>query len=39
MSADLILRARGLRKRYGDVVDVDNVDIDIQPGEIVGLVR
>lgn len=37
MSADLILRARGLRKGYGDVVAVDNVDLDIQPGEIVGL--
>ena len=31
------LTARGLNKRFGGVTAVDNVDLDIEPGEIVGL--
>jgi branched-chain amino acid transport system ATP-binding protein len=31
------LTARGLNKRFGGVTAVDDVDLDIQPGEIVGL--
>ena len=31
------LRARGLRKRYDDLVVVDGVDLDIAPGECYGL--
>ncbi len=31
------LCARGLNKRFGGVTAVDDVDLDIEPGEIVGL--
>ncbi len=31
------LTARGLNKRFGGVTAVDDVDLDIEPGEIVGL--
>jgi ABC-type branched-subunit amino acid transport system ATPase component len=31
------LTARGLRKTFGGVTAVDDVDLDIEPGEIVGL--
>jgi ABC-type branched-subunit amino acid transport system ATPase component len=31
------LTARGLRKTFGGVTAVDEVDLDIEPGEIVGL--
>jgi len=31
------LQARGLCKRFGGVTAVDEVDLDIEPGEIVGL--
>jgi branched-chain amino acid transport system ATP-binding protein len=31
------LTARGLHKRFGGVTAVDDVDLDIEPGEIVGL--
>jgi len=31
------LRARGLNKRFGGVTAVDDVNLDIRPGEIVGL--
>jgi branched-chain amino acid transport system ATP-binding protein len=31
------LSARGLRKSFGGVTAVDDVDLDIRPGEIVGL--
>ncbi|HET9769363.1 MAG TPA: ATP-binding cassette domain-containing protein [Acidimicrobiia bacterium] len=31
------LSARGLRKTFGGVTAVDDVDLDIRPGEIVGL--
>jgi ABC-type branched-subunit amino acid transport system ATPase component/branched-subunit amino acid ABC-type transport system permease component len=33
-----VLEVRGLTVRYGGVVAVDNVDIDIRPGEVVGLI-
>jgi len=33
-----VVQARGLSKRYGSTVALDNVDLDIQPGRIVGLV-
>ena len=31
------LRVRGLRKTYKDVVAVDGIDLDVQPGECFGL--
>ncbi|MGH9011074.1 MAG: ATP-binding cassette domain-containing protein [Acidimicrobiia bacterium] len=31
------LTAQGLNKRFGGVIAVDDVDLDIEPGEIVGL--
>jgi ABC-2 type transport system ATP-binding protein len=34
---DLILKASGLRKRYGRVVAVDGVDLELRAGERVGL--
>ena len=33
-----VVQARGLSKRYGTTVALDHVDLDIQPGRIVGLV-
>jgi ABC-2 type transport system ATP-binding protein len=33
-----VIKATGLSKRYGTTVALDNVDLDIQPGRIVGLV-
>ena len=33
-----VVQARGLSKRYGNTVALDHVDLDIQPGRIVGLV-
>jgi ABC-2 type transport system ATP-binding protein len=33
-----IIRARGLRKDFGDTHALDGVDMDIQPGRIVGLI-
>jgi ABC-2 type transport system ATP-binding protein len=32
-----VLRVRGLKKRYGDVVALDGVDLDIAEGQITGL--
>jgi lipooligosaccharide transport system ATP-binding protein len=32
-----VLRARSLRKRYGDVDVVDGLDLDVEPGECFGL--
>ena len=32
-----VLSARGLTRRFGDVVAVDGVDLDIAPGTVVGL--
>lgn len=34
---ETIVRARGLTKRYGDVVAVDGIDFDVVPGESFGL--
>ena len=33
-----ILKARGLLKRYGNVVALDNTDFDLYPGEILGVI-
>ena len=33
-----VVQAKGLSKRYGTTVALDNVNLDIQPGRIVGLV-
>jgi len=37
LSAPLALSVRGLRKRYGDVVAVDGLDLEIRRGECFGL--
>jgi ABC-2 type transport system ATP-binding protein len=34
---DTAVRARGLRKRYGDVTAVAGIDLDIRPGEVFAL--
>jgi ABC-2 type transport system ATP-binding protein len=36
-TAVVALRVRGLRKSYGEILAVDDVSFDVQPGEIVGL--
>ncbi|HST27184.1 MAG TPA: ABC transporter ATP-binding protein [Rudaea sp.] len=33
-----VVQAKGLSKRYGNTVALDNVNLDIEPGRIVGLV-
>lgn len=33
-----ILSARGLSKRYGHVVALNNADFDLYPGEILGVI-
>jgi ABC-2 type transport system ATP-binding protein len=33
-----VVQAKGLSKRYGNTIALDNVNLDIQPGRIVGLV-
>lgn len=33
-----ILQARGMRKRFGGLVAVDGVDMDVQKGELLGLI-
>ncbi|HEX5056595.1 MAG TPA: ABC transporter ATP-binding protein [Gammaproteobacteria bacterium] len=33
-----LIKARGLRKYYGTTAALDNVDFDIEPGQIVGLI-
>lgn len=33
-----LLRITGLKKRFGGVVAVDGIDLDVMPGEIVGLI-
>src|SRR5262245_37231481 len=33
-----ILVARGISKRYGKIMAVDNVDVTVYPGEILGIV-
>ncbi len=32
-----VIRARGLTKRYGDVLAVDHLNLDVRPGEVFGL--
>ncbi|MFJ9625187.1 ABC transporter ATP-binding protein [Streptomyces sp. NPDC101181] len=34
---ELVVNVRGLRKRYGDLVALDGLDLDIRPGEVCGL--
>lgn len=38
MSTQPILSARGLFKRYGNVVALNNADFDLYPGEILGVI-
>ena len=38
VSAEPLLRVRGLRKRFGGLLAVDGVDFDVGAGEIVGLI-
>ena len=38
MSTEPILQARGLVKRYGRVIALDNADFDLYPGEILGVI-
>jgi ABC-2 type transport system ATP-binding protein len=37
MADDVVIRANGLTKRYGDAVAVDHIDFDVRAGEIVGI--
>jgi putative spermidine/putrescine transport system ATP-binding protein len=37
MSADIAIRLRGLTRRFGDVVAVDGVDLDVRDGEFLTL--
>jgi ABC-2 type transport system ATP-binding protein len=36
-TSDVVIRARGLTKVYGDLVAVDQLDLDVRAGEIFGL--
>jgi fructose transport system ATP-binding protein len=38
MSQEPILQARGLTKKYGTVVALNNADFDLYPGEILGVI-
>jgi fructose transport system ATP-binding protein len=38
MSTQPILQAKGLNKRYGRVVALDNADFDLRPGEILAVI-
>jgi ABC-2 type transport system ATP-binding protein len=33
---DVVLRTRGLTKRFGDLVAVDNLDLEVRTGEVLG---
>ena len=33
-----ILKARGLMKRYGNVVALNSADFDLYPGEVLGVI-
>lgn len=36
MSADLVIEARGLKRRFGKLTAVDGVDLDVHRGEVFG---
>ena len=38
MKAEPVLQARGLNKRYGRVVALDNADFDLMPDEILAVI-
>ncbi|MEQ9642877.1 MAG: phosphonate C-P lyase system protein PhnK [Alphaproteobacteria bacterium] len=38
MSDDVLLRVRGLSKRYGQAIGCEDVDFDLYPGEVLGIV-
>ncbi len=38
METSLAVRAGGITKRFGDVVALDGIDLDVAPGRIHGLV-
>jgi polar amino acid transport system ATP-binding protein len=38
MSAEPVISARGVRKNFGDVVALDGIDLDVNPGEVVCLI-
>ena len=33
-----VVRAQALRKQYGELVAVDGIDLEVNPGEIFGLI-
>src|SRR5436853_4904155 len=37
MAGEVVIRAQGLTKRYGDAVAVDHIDLEVAAGEIVGI--
>jgi ABC-2 type transport system ATP-binding protein len=37
MAGEVVIRAEGLTKRYGDTVAVDHIDLEVCAGEIVGI--
>jgi ABC-2 type transport system ATP-binding protein len=37
MAGDVVIRTRGLTKRYGGTIAVDHIDLDVTAGEIVGI--
>ena len=37
MAGGVVIRAEGLTKRYGNVVAVDHIDLEVGAGEIVGI--
>src|SRR5881392_1631123 len=37
MTEDAVISAQGLTKRYGDAIAVDHIDLEVQAGEILGI--
>ena len=37
-AADAVLRVRGVSKWFGDVCVLDRIDLQLRPGEVVGLI-
>lgn len=37
MAGDVVIRAEGLTKRYGDKVAVDHIELEVRAGEILGI--